>query len=111
MGEIIATFKSSGKIPVEIEWLKIAANDGAIMSAESLNSFNGILLCPAAPQIRLAETRQPPVATNLIIYNITRLNSLINTLKYHLLVYAIRLLFHPWSDLKNHLKLLSDKSY
>ena len=82
-------FKSSGKIPVKIEWLRIAAEDDAIMSAESLNSLGRILSCPAASQIRLAEARQPPVATNLIIYDITRLNSLINTLKYQLLVSAM----------------------
>ena len=39
MNEIIATFKSSGKIPVKIDGLKIAAKDGAIISAESLNSL------------------------------------------------------------------------
>ena len=66
MDEIIATFKSLGKIPVKIDWLKIAAKDGA-MSAESRNSVGGILPCPANSQIRLAETRQPPVATNLIV--------------------------------------------
>ena len=95
MGEIIATFKLPGKIPVETDCMKIAAKDGAIMSAESLNSLGGILPCPAASQIHLVETRQPLVANNLIIYDIIRLNSLLNTLKYQLLVYVIHLVFHP----------------
>ena len=43
-------------------------------------------------QIRLAETRQPLVATNLIIYNITRLNYSINTIKYQLFLSIIHLL-------------------
>ena len=82
MGEIIATFKSLGKIPVEIDWLRIVAKNGAIMSTESLNSLGVFYV---ASQIHLAETRQPPVATNQKIYDITRLHSLINILKYQLL--------------------------
>ena len=62
---------------------------------DALEKMPGILSYPAASQIRLVETRQPPVATNQIIHDITRQNSLINTLKYQLLMYAIHLLFHP----------------
>ena len=65
------------------------------MSFESLNSLGGILSYPAASQVRSVETRQPPVATNQIIHDITRQNSLINTLEYQLLMYAIHLLFYP----------------
>lgn len=48
MGDIIATFKSSGKIPVPIDLLKIVVNDEAIMHAESFKSSGGILSCPVA---------------------------------------------------------------
>ena len=74
------------------------------MLAESLNSLDGILSYPAASQICLPATRQPPVPTNQIIYDITLLKSLINTLEYQLIMYAIHLLIHPSPDLKNLLK-------
>ena len=74
-----------------------------------LSLYKGILLwvqCPSrllpvlfSSQIRLTRTRQPLVATNLIIYKITRLNSWINTIKYQLFLSFIHLVTHQRSDL------------
>jgi hypothetical protein len=59
MGDMHATFKSSGKMPVSIDLLKITVGDSAIISAISFKSFGDIRSCPVALGAVYMEASQP----------------------------------------------------
>ena len=70
MGDMHATFKSSGKMPVSIDLLKITVSDSAIISAISFKSFGDIRSCPVALEVLIFEiTFLTLIDENLLISN------------------------------------------